>query len=108
VGEGTKIDNLVQVGHNCRIGRNCLIPAHTVLAGSTVVGDSVMFGVSVATTGHLSIGTGSIVLARSVVTKDVPAGGRVSGYPARDVADWRRETGKLRLLSKGKKSGRED
>jgi UDP-3-O-[3-hydroxymyristoyl] glucosamine N-acyltransferase len=108
VGEGTKIDNLVQVGHNCRVGRNCLIAGSSTLAGSTVVEDSVIMGVAVQTTGHLTIGAGSILLARSVVTKDVGRGGRVGGFPAQDVGAWRREIATLRLLSKGKKSGRED
>lgn len=107
VGEGTKIDNLVQIGHNCRIGRNCLLAGMAGLAGSTILEDSVMIGAAAITTGHLTIGAGSIVLARSVVTKDVKRGGRVGGYPAQDVQSWRRETATLRLMSKGKKSGRE-
>jgi UDP-3-O-[3-hydroxymyristoyl] glucosamine N-acyltransferase len=108
IGEGTKIDNLVQVGHNCRIGRNCLLAGMAGLAGSTILEDSVMVGAAAITTGHLTIGAGSMVLARSVVTKDVKRGGRVGGYPAQDVPSWRRETATLRLLSKGKKSGREN
>jgi UDP-3-O-[3-hydroxymyristoyl] glucosamine N-acyltransferase len=108
VGENTKIDNLCQIGHNCRIGRNCLIAGMTGLAGSTVLEDSVMIGAGVITTGHLTVGAGSIVLARSVVTKDVKRGGRVGGYPAQDVHAWRRETATMRLLSKGKQSGRQD
>ncbi len=108
VGENTKIDNLCQIGHNCRIGRNCLIAGMTGLAGSTVLEDSVMIGAGVITTGHLTVGAGSIVLARSVVTKDVKRGGRVGGYPAQDVHAWRRETATVRLLSKGKQSGRQD
>lgn len=108
IGEGTKIDNLVQIGHNCRIGRNCLLAGMAGLAGSTVLEDSVMIGAAAITTGHLTIGAGSIVLARSVVTKDVRRGGRVGGYPAQDVREWRRETATLRLMSKGNKSGREN
>ena len=108
IGEGTKIDNLVQIGHNCRIGRNCLLAGLVGLAGSTVLEDSVMMGGAAVATGHLTIGAGSIVLARSVVTKDVKRGGRVGGYPAQDVRDWRRETATLRLMSKGNKSGREN
>ena len=108
IGEGTKIDNLVQIGHNCRIGRNCLLAGMAGLAGSTVLEDSVMIGAAAITTGHLTIGAGSIVLARAVVTKDVKRGGRVGGYPAQDVHAWRRETAALRLMSKGNKSGREN
>lgn len=108
IGEGSKIDNLVQIGHNCRIGRNCLLAGMSGLAGTTTLEDSVMIGAAAITTGHLTIGAGSIVLARSVVTKDVRRGGRVGGYPAQDVKAWRRETATMRLLSKGQKSGRED
>ncbi len=108
IGDGTKIDNLVQVGHNCRIGRNCLLAGMSGLAGSTILEDSVMIGAAAITTGHLTIGAGSIVVARAVVTKDVRRGGRVGGYPAQDMRAWRRETATLRMLSKGKKSGRED
>jgi UDP-3-O-[3-hydroxymyristoyl] glucosamine N-acyltransferase len=108
IGEGTKIDNLVQIGHNCRIGRNCLLAGMVGLAGSTVLEDSVMMGGASGAAGHLTIGAGSIVLGRAVVTKDVKRGGRVGGYPAQDVHDWRRETVTLRLMSKGKKSGREN
>ena len=108
IGEGTKIDNLVQIGHNCRIGRNCLLAGMAGLAGSTILEDSVMVGAAAITTGHLTIGAGSIVLARAVVTKDVKRGGRVGGYPAQDVHAWRRETATLRLMSKGKNGGRQD
>jgi len=108
IGDGTKIDNLVQIGHNCRIGRNCLLAGLSGLAGSTILEDSVMIGAAAITTGHLTIGAGSIVVARAVVTKDVRRGGRVGGYPAEDVRAWRRQTATIRLLSKGKKSGRED
>ncbi len=108
IGDGTKIDNLVQIGHNCRIGRNCLLAGMSGLAGSTILEDSVMIGAAAITTGHLTIGAGAIVLARAVVTKDVKRGGRVGGYPAQDVHVWRRETARLRTLSRGNKSGRED
>ncbi len=108
IGEGTKIDNLVQIGHNCRIGRNCLLAGMVGLAGSTVIEDSVMMGGRASTSGHLTIGTGSIVLALAFVTKDLPPGSRVGGSPAQDVHAWRRETAALRQMSKGKKSGREN
>jgi UDP-3-O-[3-hydroxymyristoyl] glucosamine N-acyltransferase len=99
VGEGTKVDNLVQIGHNCRIGRNCLIAAFTGLSGSTVVEDGVMFGGGAATAGHLNIGRGSVIYAWAGVTKDVPAGARYAGFPAEDVRAWRRSVAALRSLT---------
>jgi len=105
VGEGTKIDNLVQIGHNCRIGRNCLIAGTAALAGSTIVEDSVMFGGGAAATGHLTIGRGSVLAARSLVTKDMPAGSRLAGAPAEDIRSWRRGIATLRRLSKRTESG---
>ena len=99
IGEGTKIDNLVQIGHNCRIGRKCLIAGHSVVAGSTVVEDSALFGVGSATTGHLRVGRGATVYGRSTVTKDIPPGASVAGFPAEDVKQWRRGVANLRRLS---------
>jgi UDP-3-O-[3-hydroxymyristoyl] glucosamine N-acyltransferase len=99
IGEGTKVDNLVQIGHNCRIGRNCLIAALAGLSGSTIVEDSVMFGGGAATAGHLRIGRGSVIYAWGGVTKDVPPGSRFAGFPAEDVRAWRRGVAKLRGLT---------
>ena len=106
VGEGTKIDNLVQIGHNCRIGRNCLLAGMSGLAGSTVLEDSVMVGAAAITTGHLTVGFASVLAARSVVTKDFPSRSQVAGYPAVDAKEWRREVASLRRLSKRTESGR--
>ncbi|HWA18267.1 MAG TPA: UDP-3-O-(3-hydroxymyristoyl)glucosamine N-acyltransferase [Devosia sp.] len=107
VGEGSKIDNLVQIGHNVRLGRNVLIAGGTTIAGSTIVEDSVLFGVASLTTGHLTVGAGTVVLARAVITKDTPPRSVVGGFPAQDVHAWRREVASLRRLSKGGKNGRE-
>ncbi len=101
VGEGTKIDNLVQIGHNCRIGRNCIIAAMSGLAGSTVVEDSVLMGGGVGTSGHLTIGAGSVVHGRAAVTKDWPAGSKLAGAPAQDIRDFWREIATMRKLTKG-------
>ncbi len=106
IGEGTKIDNLVQIGHNCRIGRYCLIAAHCGLAGSTVLEDSVLMGGRASSTGHLTVGAGSAILAIGVATKDIPPGSKVGGFPAQDVRQWRQEIAMLRRLAKGAKSGR--
>ena len=106
VGEGTKIDNLVQIGHNCRIGRNCLIAGMAGIAGSTVLEDSVMVGARASITGHLTIGRGSVLAANAGVTKSFPVGSRIAGFPAQDVRAWRREVATLRRLSKRTEIGR--
>jgi UDP-3-O-[3-hydroxymyristoyl] glucosamine N-acyltransferase len=105
VGEGTKIDNLVQIGHNCHIGRHCLIAAMTGLSGSTVLGDGVLMGGGVGTSGHLTIGSGSVVHGRAAVTKNWPPQSKLAGAPAQDIRDFWREIATMRKLSKGEKRG---
>jgi UDP-3-O-[3-hydroxymyristoyl] glucosamine N-acyltransferase len=85
VGEGTKIDNLVQIAHNVVIGRHCLIAAQVGIAGSTQLGDFVAIGGQAGIAGHLSIGAGVGIAGKSGVLQDVPAGARVGGYPAGSV-----------------------
>jgi UDP-3-O-[3-hydroxymyristoyl] glucosamine N-acyltransferase len=106
IGEGTKIDNLVQIGHNCRIGRNCLLAGMSGLAGSTVLEDSVMLGACANTTGHLTIGRGSVLAARATATKSFPPGSRIAGFPAVDAGAWKREVATIRRLSKRTERGR--
>ncbi len=101
VGEGTKIDNLVQIGHNCRIGRFCLIAAQSGLSGSTVLEDGVLMGGGTGTSGHLTIGRGSVVHGRAAVSKSWPPGSKLLGSPAQDIKDFWREVAMLRRLSKG-------
>ncbi len=92
IGTGTKIDNLVQIGHNCRIGKHCALASLTGLAGTTVVGDYVKIAGQVGTRGHMTIGSGSTVAGQSGVWGDVAPGATVSGNPARDHReDLRRE-----------------
>lgn len=83
VGAGTKIDNLVHVGHNVRIGENCMIVAQVGIAGSVDVGRGVQLGGQAGVAGHLSIGDGARIGAQAGVIGDVPAGATYSGYPAR-------------------------
>jgi UDP-3-O-[3-hydroxymyristoyl] glucosamine N-acyltransferase len=106
IGEGTKVDNLVQIGHNCRIGRRCLIAGQTGLAGSTIVEDSVLLGGRSASAGHLTIGRGARLAGNAVATRNVPPGAAIAGFPAREVPVWRREIATLRRLSKGNEGER--
>lgn len=101
IGENTKIDNLVQIGHNCRIGRNCLIAAMSGLSGGTVFGDGVLAGGGVGTSGHLSVGAGSVIYGRAAVTKDWPDGSKLAGAPAQDINGFWRELAALRRLGRG-------
>jgi UDP-3-O-[3-hydroxymyristoyl] glucosamine N-acyltransferase len=82
IGEGTKIDNLVQVAHNVRIGRHCVLCAQTGISGSTVLGDYVVLGGQAGLAGHLTLGKGAKVGGGAGVTTDVSAGGFVNGSPA--------------------------
>lgn len=100
IGEGTKIDNLVQIGHNCHIGRYCLIAGTAGLAGSTVLGDGVLVGAGAGTAGHITIGAGSVIYARAGVTKDWPPGSKIIGAPAQDVRGFWKELAALRRLSR--------
>jgi UDP-3-O-[3-hydroxymyristoyl] glucosamine N-acyltransferase len=90
VGEGARIDNLVQVGHGSRVGRHTLLCAQVGLAGSTDVGDNVILAGQVGVAGHCKIGDGVIATAQSGIPSDVPAGKVVSGYPAIDNKLWLR------------------
>ena len=100
IGEGTKIDNLVQIGHNSRIGRRCLIAGACGISGSTIIGDNVLMGGRASTVGHVRVGNGSVLSGACVVTKDLPDGAYVGGHPAQDLRAWQREMATLRRLSK--------
>jgi len=83
IGRGTKIDNLVQIGHNVRIGEGSIVVAQVGISGSTRLGRNVVLGGQVGVAGHIEIGDGVMVGAQSGVTRSVPNGEVVSGYPAR-------------------------
>jgi UDP-3-O-[3-hydroxymyristoyl] glucosamine N-acyltransferase len=92
IGENTKIDNLVMIGHNCVIGRNCLIAGHAGISGSVTVGDGVMFGGKAGVGDHIRIGDGARVAAGAGVLADIPGGETWSGYPAKPIRQFLRET----------------
>lgn len=98
IGRGTKLDNLIQVGHNVVIGQNTVIAAQTGIAGSTKIGDDVMMGGQVGLRDHIEVGNGAILGAQSGVTKSIPPNTMVSGYPARDHAKAKREEAIIRKL----------
>jgi UDP-3-O-[3-hydroxymyristoyl] glucosamine N-acyltransferase len=100
VGEGTKIDNQVQIGHNVEIGRHCIIVSQVGISGSTRLGDFVAIGGQTGVNGHVRIGDGAQIAAVSVVHSDVPAGARWGGMPARPIKEWFREMGALRRLAR--------
>lgn len=105
IGQGTKIDNLVQIAHNVRIGRNCIIAGLSGISGSVVVGDGVTMGGGVGLADHLTIGPGAKLAARSGFMSNVPAGEIWGGYPAQPMAEAMREIAMLRKLARTRKQG---
>ncbi|MBN8827518.1 MAG: UDP-3-O-(3-hydroxymyristoyl)glucosamine N-acyltransferase [Sphingobacteriia bacterium] len=106
IGEGTKIDNLVQIAHNVITGKHCIIVSMTGIAGSTILGDYVITGGQSGFAGHLKIGNRVQVAAQSGVMKDIPDGMTVGGSPAVPVKDWHRQT--LAVSKLIKKAGQND
>jgi UDP-3-O-[3-hydroxymyristoyl] glucosamine N-acyltransferase len=108
IGEGTKIDNLVQIAHNVTIGRHCIVVSQVGLSGSTTVGDGVALGARVGTNNHVTIGDGAQIAATSIVHGDVPPGAKWGGTPAKPVKQWFREMMLLERLAKGARDGSGD
>lgn len=90
IGDGSKVDNLVQIGHGSRVGENTLLCAQTGLAGSSVVGNNVILAGQVGIAGHCTVGDNVILTAQSAVSHDVPAGKMISGSPGFDNRTWLR------------------
>ncbi|MBI4687107.1 MAG: UDP-3-O-(3-hydroxymyristoyl)glucosamine N-acyltransferase [Nitrospirae bacterium] len=90
IGEGTKIDNLVQIAHNVKIGRNCLIVAQVGISGSAEIGDNVVLGGQTGVRDHVRIGSRAMIGARSGVVHDIPEARIFSGYPAMPHKEWLR------------------
>ena len=99
IGEGTKIDNLVQIAHNVVIGRHCVIVSQTGISGSTTLEDYVVLAGQVGVVGHVRIGAGSQIAGSSNVNRDVPPGSRWGGTPAKPVREWFREITMLKQLA---------
>ena len=100
IGDGCKIDNLVQIGHNCIMGRCCIMAGHSGLAGSVTLGDGVIIGGSASIKDHTTIHSGAVVAAGSGVMGDVAAGKTVLGYPATESRDKLREWAAVRKLGR--------
>ena len=104
LGDGCKIDNLIQIGHNSKLGKFCIMAGQSGLAGSVTLGNGVIIGGSASITDHVTIGDGSIIGGGSGVTKDVPTGVTLLGYPAIDARDTLRQWAILkRLVNESKK-----
>jgi UDP-3-O-[3-hydroxymyristoyl] glucosamine N-acyltransferase len=101
IGEGTKIDNQVQIGHNVVIGRHCIIVSQCGISGSVVIGDRAVLAGQVGLADNISIGEGAIIGAQSGIMCDVPPGERWFGYPATRAREYFRGVTKLRELARG-------
>lgn len=100
IGDGCKLDNLVQIGHNSKMGRCCLMAGSSGLAGSVTLGDGVIVGGGVCISDHVNVGSGVLVGGMSGVIQDVPAGKKVLGYPAVEARDALKQWAVLRKLAK--------
>jgi UDP-3-O-[3-hydroxymyristoyl] glucosamine N-acyltransferase len=98
IGAGTKVDNLVQVGHNVEVGRGCLLCGQAGIAGSAQLGDGVVLAGQAGVAGHLRIGDGAAVAAKSAALQAVPARTQVAGIPAIELRAWRRQAALLGRL----------
>jgi len=100
IGEGTKIDNLVQIGHNVVIGRHCVLAAQVGISGSVTLEDYVAFGARVGVNNHVTVGEGAQIAATAIVSRDVPKGVRYGGFPAKPLKLWMREVFLLERLAR--------
>lgn len=107
IGQGTKIDNLVQIGHNVQIGRCCVLAAHTGISGSSVVGDFVAMGGRVGLADHITVGNGAQIAAAAGVMRDIPAGEVHAGIPAKPIREFMREVVALTRLAAKEKGAKE-
>lgn len=107
IGRGSKLDNLVQIGHSCTIGEDTLLCAQVGLAGSSHIGNRVILAGQAGVAGHLTIGDDVVLTAKSATSHDIPAGKVISGIPAFDNKDWLRSTAAFRRLGEMQRTLRE-
>jgi UDP-3-O-[3-hydroxymyristoyl] glucosamine N-acyltransferase len=105
IGEGTKIDNLVQIAHNVVVGRHCIVVAQCGIAGSATLEDFVVLGAKVGVIGHVTVGEGAQIAATSAVNDDVPAKARWGGVPAQPMRDWFRQIAEVKRLGRAGAKG---
>ncbi len=98
IGSGTKVDNFVQIGHNCEIGNHCIICGNAGIAGSTIIADHVVVGAGAGVIGHIEIGAGAMIGGYSGVTRSLRPGEIVFGYPAVEIERSKRMHAALRQL----------
>jgi UDP-3-O-[3-hydroxymyristoyl] glucosamine N-acyltransferase len=99
IGDGTKIDNLVQIAHNCHVGKNCILVSKVGLAGSARLGDNCVIGGGSGVLDNTSVGAGGMIGAMSGVISDLPAGSKVAGFPAVNHMEWKRTLAATKKLS---------
>jgi UDP-3-O-[3-hydroxymyristoyl] glucosamine N-acyltransferase len=107
IGRGTKLDNLIQIGHSCSVGEDSLLCAQVGLAGSSHIGKRVILAGQAGVAGHLTIGDDVVLTAKSATSHDVPAGKVISGIPAFDNRDWLRSVAAFRRLGEIQRTVRE-
>jgi len=107
IGRGTKIDNLVQIGHSCVVGEDSLLCAQVGLAGSSRIGNRVVLAGQAGVAGHLTIGDDAVLTAKSATSHDVPPGKTISGIPAFDNREWLRSTAAFKRLGEMQRKVRE-
>jgi len=107
IGRGSKLDNLVQIGHSCTVGEDSLLCAQVGLAGSSHIGSRVILAGQAGVAGHLTIGDDAVLTAKSATSHDIPPGKVISGIPAFDNRDWLRSTAAFRRLGEMQRTVRE-
>ena len=107
IGQGSRIDNLVQIGHNVKIGKFCVIVSQVGISGSTQIGDYAMLGGQAGLAGHIKVGSGAKIAAQSGIMRDIPAGEDVMGSPAVPIRQFMKQIAMLAKLVTKKKGSEE-